>query len=279
MKITVKELFKPTVHAKKFLSQVFLLCFALFIISPFIVIGVSSVAKEWFGATWLPKGFGLEWYRWAWSLGNIPKIMYNSLVIAAIAIGVSLIIGIPTAWVLAKRKIKHKEVWISLFLLPRMIPPLAFALGIAKIFYKVGLIDTHLGVGLAHVAVCAPYSILILTSVFENVDDRIIEAAGVCGANPVEVFFKVTLPMIIPGILASIIFTFTTSYNEFTLTIMTYGPKTMTLPVKAYLSIGDGFLEVASAVSMILLIPSLLIVFIIQKKVKPENMMGGFKGL
>lgn len=266
-------------HVMKFLTQVFLLCFALFMTAPFIVIAIASIGKKWFGASWLPEGYGLDWYKWALSLDNIPRIMYNSLAISGIAVLISLFIAIPTAWTLAKRQIKHKEVWLSLFLLPRMIPPLAFALGIAKIFYGVGLIDTYLGIGLAHVAVCAPYSILILTSAFEGIDNRFIQAAEVCGARPLQTFFSVILPMTMPGILASMIFTFTTSYNEFTLTVMTYGPNTMTLPVKTYLSIGDGFWEVSSAISMILLIPSLIIVFIIQYKLKPEQMVGGFKGL
>ena len=71
--------------------------------------------------------------------------------------------------------------------------------GISKIFYKLDLIDTYLGVGLAHVAVCAPYAILILTTTFENIDDRVSQAAIVCGASPIESFFKVVLPMISPG--------------------------------------------------------------------------------
>lgn len=275
----VRSCIEQVFKAKKFLIQVILICFALFITSPFIVIAVTSFGKGWFGKRWLPMEWGFEWYKWAWGLGGIPSAIYNTLVIALVAISVSLIIGIPTAWGLTKRNLKSKEILITILLLPRMIPPLAFALGIAKIFYGLGLIDTHIGVGLSHVAVCAPFSILILATTFESVDDRIVQAASVCGANPVQTFFKVILPMIMPGILASIIFTFTTSYNEFTLTIMTYGPKTMTLPVKTYLAIGDGYWEIASAISMILLVPSLLILFLIQRKIKPENMLGGFKGL
>lgn len=259
--------------------QVFLLSFALFLLAPFIVISVTSFAKRWFGTAWLPEEFSLEWYSWAWKIAEVPMVMFNSLSISFMAVFISLIIAIPTSWALAKRNIKHKEVWLSLFLLPRMIPPLAFALGIAKVFYAVDLIDTYMGVALAHVTVCAPYCILILTSTFEGLDHRIMDAASVCGATPLQTFFKITLPLTMPGILSAMIFAFTTSYNEFTLTIMTYGPKTMTLPIKTYLAIGDGFWEVASAISIILLVPSLIILFIIQSKLKPEKLMGGFKGI
>ena len=271
--------FGPVLRAKKLFKYLFLSCFAIFIITPFIVIAVTSIGKSWFGKSWLPAAWGWDWYIWAWNLSKIPSIILNTLIITLIAIAISLLVGIPTAWALAKRNVKSKELLLALFLLPRMIPPLAYALGIAKLFYGIGLVDTYLGVGLAHVAVCAPYSILILTTTFENLDDRIIDAAGVCGANHFQTFLKVILPMVLPGILASIIFTFTTSYNEFTLTIMTYGPKTMTLPVQTYLAIGDGYWEVASAISMILLVPSLIVLFIIQRMLKPENLLGGFKGV
>ena len=141
------------------------------------------------------------------------------------------------------------------------------------------LVNTYFGVALAHVAVCAPYAILVLSSTFQGLDERVLEAASVCGANPVRTFFHVTLPLIMPGILSSMIFTFTTSYNEFTLTLMTYGPDTITLPIRTYLAVGEGYWEVTSAMSVIMVLPSLLILFLIQRQVKPEKLVGGFKGV
>jgi putative spermidine/putrescine transport system permease protein len=152
-------------------------------------------------------------------------------------------------------------------------------LGIAQIFYRLHLVDTHLGVALAHVAICAPYAILVLSSTFEGLDERVLEAAAVCGASQLRTFFHVTLPLVLPGILSSIIFTFTTSYNEFTLTLMTYGPHTITLPVRTYLAVGEGYWEVTSALSIILIIPSLFVLFMVQRQVQPEKLVGGFKGV
>jgi putative spermidine/putrescine transport system permease protein len=160
-----------------------------------------------------------------------------------------------------------------------MIPPITYALGVAKIFYALELVDTHLGVALAHVSVCAPYSILVLSATFEGLDERVLEAASVCGANTVKRFFYVVLPLIMPGILASMIFSFTHSYNEFTLTLLTYGPNTVTLPVRTYLAVGDGYWEITSAMAVIMVVPSLLILAMIQRRAKPEKLVGGFKGV
>ncbi|MCK4255400.1 ABC transporter permease [candidate division WOR-3 bacterium] len=266
-------------YTKKVLIITFLLCITIFIISPFLMIIVTSFARGWFGKQWMPQEWTFDWYKWAFQVANIGVILKNSIIIAVLAITMSLFIGMATAWAIARRPVPGKEILFSIILLPRMIPPITYALGISNIFYKLNLIDTYLGVSLAHVTLCLPFGILILASTFEGLDQRIIEAAQVCGASRWRTFFHVILPLVMPGILAAIIFTFTTSYNEFTLTIMTYGPHTVTLPVKTYLAIGDGYWEVASAISTILLIPSLIVLIIIQRLLKPEKIIGGFKGV
>ncbi|MGQ9492636.1 MAG: ABC transporter permease [Anaerolineae bacterium] len=275
----VKRYWFALVNQKKALIYTFLWSFFLWIISPFLLILLKSVGRNWFGKRWVPPEFTLDWYRWALTIANIPQVLSNTMIVAAMAVAISTLIALPTGWALGRRKVPAKEVLTSIILLPRMIPPIAYALGIAQIFYRLHLVDTHFGVALAHVAICAPYAILVLASTFEGLDERVLEASAVCGANQLRTFFHVTLPMVLPGILSSIIFTFTTSYNEFTLTLMTYGPRTITLPVRTYLAVGEGYWEVTSALSMILIIPSLLVLFMVQRQVQPEKLVGGFKGV
>ncbi len=264
---------------RRVITQTLLLCFALMIYTPFMMIALRSVGKGWFGRRWLPPELTLDWYRWAVEVTNVIDITKNTLIIAILAVVISTIIGIPTGWALGRRTIPGKELLMSILLLPRMIPPIAFALGVAQIFYRLHLINTHFGVALAHVAVCAPYAVLVLSATFEGLDERVLEAAAVCGANPLRTFLHVVFPLILPGVLSSMIFTFTTSYNEFTLTLMTYGKDTVTLPVRTYLAIGEGYWEVTSAMSIILVIPSFIVLFMIQRQVAPEKLVGGFKGV
>ena len=261
------------------LGYTLLLSFALFITAPFLMIALRSVGKGWFGRLWLPPQVTLDWYRWAVEVGNIPEVMKNTLIIGIIAVALSTAIGICAGWVFGRRHVPGKEVLMAVILLPRMIPPITYALGVAKIFYALDLVDTHLGVALAHVSVCTPYAILVLSATFEGLDERVIEAAGVCGANPLKRFVYVILPLIMPGILASMIFSFTHSYNEFTLTLLTYGPHTVTLPVRTYLAVGDGYWEITSAMAVIMVVPSLVILAMIQRRAKPEKLVGGFKGV
>jgi putative spermidine/putrescine transport system permease protein len=275
----LRQYLRALLNARKLLISTFLLCFALMIYTPFLIIVFRSIGRGWFGRMWLPPEYTLDWYRWAIEVTDILGITKNTLIIAALAVIMATLIGIPTGWAFGRRRIPGKELLMSMILLPRMIPPIAYALGVAQIFYRLDLIDTHFGVALAHVAVCAPYAILVLSATFEGLDERVLEAASVCGANTLRSFFHVVLPLIFPGILSSMIFTFTTSYNEFTLTLMTYGKDTTTLPVRTYLAIGEGYWEVTSAMSILLIIPSLLVLFMIQRQVDPEKLVGGFKGV
>ena len=222
------------------LTYTLLVCLSIFIFSPFVLIMIKSIGKDWFGKLWLPPTLTLDWYKWAINVARLPEVMKNTIIVTGLAVAMSTIVGIFSGWAFGRRHLPGKELLMSMILLPRMIPPITYALGIARIFYGLNLVNTHFGIALAHVTLCAPYAILVMSATFEGLDERMLEAASVCGANPLRTFFHVTLPQIMPGILSSMIFTFTTSYNEFTLTLMTYGADTLTLPIRTYLAVGEG---------------------------------------
>ena len=265
--------------ARLLLGYTLLVSLTLLISAPFLMIALRSVGKGWFGRLWLPPQLTLDWYRWAVEVGNIPEVMKNTLIIGTMATAISTVIGTSAGWVFGRRRLPGKELLVAVLLLPLMIPSITYALGVAKTFYALRLVDSHFGVALAHVAVCAPYAIMVLSATFERLDERVLEAAQVCGANPVKSFVYVILPLIMPGVLASMIFTFTHSYNEFTLTLLTYGPHTVTLPVRTYLAVGDGYWEITSAMAVLMVVPSLLILALIQRRAQPEKLVGGFKGV
>ena len=118
----------------------------------------------------------------------------------------------------------------------------------------------------------------MLVSTFEGLDARLLEAGTVMGCGPLSLFWRVTLPLALPGIVAAALFSFLASYNDFVLTLMVYGADTVTLPVQTYLSLGNGYLSVAGAISTILLVPSLLFLLGMLRMVNPENLLGGLKG-
>lgn len=246
---------------------------------PLVAVVVTSFGLRWFGDRWLPEAWTLRWYRIAADASNLPDLLANSLIIAGLCIAISMAIGTPAAWALARHKIRIRRALMLLFLIPRTIPPIAVGLGFSREFYVLGLVDTHFGIALAHSVLVVPLVILVMSSTFEGLDDRLLEAARVCGASPYQTIWHVIRPLSTPGFLVAVLFAFVTSLNEFTLTLLTYGPNTVTLTVQTYLEIDKGFKEIASAVAVFVLAPSLIFLALIQRYVRPEKFIGGVKGL
>ena len=248
------------------------------LLTPLVALAVTSVGFHWFGG-WLPESLTFRWFSFATSASNVPSLIVNSLIIAGLCVVISMGIGIPAAWALARRRIRVRGLLFLLLLIPRMVPPIAVALGISKEFYNFGLIDTHLGVAIAHSILVIPLVILVMSSTFEGLDDYLLEAARVCGASGVQTLWQVIRPLAMPGLVVATIFAVVTSLNEFTLTLLTYGPTTITLTIQTYIEIDKGFREIASAISVFLLVPSLLFLVVIQRYIRPENLFGGLKGV
>ncbi len=259
-------------------AAVLLPLFALFIILPFVMILLEAFGSDWFGMKLLPAVWTLKWFGWAADTVDLGAVLLNTAVIAVLATLFSLLLSMPAAWAIARYRLPLKSVLMGAILVPRMIPEITFALGIAKIFYALDLANTYIGIALAHVILAAPFAVLVLTSTFEGMDSRLLEAGRVMGCNSAQLFLRVVLPLTMPGIVAAALFSFLSSYNDFVLTLMVYGPDTVTMPVQTYLSIGNGYLSVASAISVILLLPSLLFLLGLMRMVKPENLLGGLKG-
>jgi len=252
--------------------------FVLFITLPLVMILLEAFGADWFGMRMLPAQWTLKWFAWASETADLGAVLWNTLEIALLATAIALGLAVPAAWAIARYRPPMKSVLVGAILFPRMIPEITFALGVARIFYAIHLTNTAIGIALAHVILAAPFAVLVLISTFEGMDARLLEAGAVMGCGPLRLFWRVTMPLALPGIAAAALFSFLASYNDFVLTLMVYGTDTVTLPVQTYLSIGNGYLSVASAVSTILLIPSLLFLLGMMRMVRPENLLGGLKG-
>jgi putative spermidine/putrescine transport system permease protein len=220
----------------------------------------------------------LRWFAWAVQIVDLGTVAWNTIEIALLATVLTLAVAFPAAWAIARYRLPFKGILIGAILFPRMIPEITFALGVARIFYAMHLTNTAIGIALAHVILAAPFAVLVLISTFEGLDSRLLEAAAVMGCGPLRLFWRVTLPLALPGIVAAALFSFLASYNDFVLTLMVYGANTVTLPVQTYLSFGNGYLSVAAAIATILLVPSLLFLLAMVRLVNPENLLGGLKG-
>lgn len=249
--------------------------FGVFIVGPFAVLCLWSIAQQWFWPNPLPTAFTLRWYEWATIVPGVLASLKMSLLVAILVTIITTAVALPAAFVLGRVRFGGQRLIRLLFSLPLMVPYISLGIGIATVFYRLGLMDSVLGVVLAHSIATLPFGILILTSAFEALSTEVEEAALACGATRWQTFWRISFPLLGPSILAQAIYVFTLSMDEFTLTLLVSGPDTATLPVQIFATIGEGYFQISSALSMLLLVPSILVIYFMVKFLRLDVLSAG----
>lgn len=270
----------------KTIEIIIFIVFIFFLFAPVLSLGIWSVALRWYWPYTLPQKIGFDY--WLQALGitksltlgavNVVPAFLLSLGIAIIVVVITMAISIPAGYALAKLKIPGflKGIILVLFLLPQAFPQQPVFLNLMLMFNKIGLTGTVLGVIFVHLVVSLVYAVWITTSTFSSIPPELEEAARSVGASRLKAFFRVTLPISAPGLIASAVFVFLTSMDEFTGTFFVGLPFVTTLPMTLYSASGSN-IQFASVTAILLLIPSILFMVLIQKFLKAEY-LGGIGG-
>ena len=278
--IMKKSIFKKTIEIVIFVVFLFLLFTPLF--STFI----WSVALVWYWPHTLPQKIGFDYWLQALGLAksltlgavNVVPAFLLSLGIAVIVVTITMALAIPAGYALAKLKIPAllKGMILILFLLPRAFPQQPVFVNLMLLFNKIGLTGTVSGVILVHLVVGLVFAVWITASTFSSIPPELEEAARSVGASRLKAFLKVTFPISTPGLIASAVFVFLTSMDEFTGTFFVGLPFVTTLPMTLYSASGSN-IQFASVTAILLLIPSIIFMIVIQKFLKAEH-LGGMGG-
>jgi len=160
------------------------------------------------------------------------------------------VIAAPAAFAFTQREIPGRAIWFALALSPLIVPRIIIALGLFHLYAQLGLIGTSLGLVLGHTVLAIPYVMLTLMAVLRLYDRRLDQAAATLGANKWNTFWRVTFPLIRPGILSGFLFAFLVSFDELTIAIFVTGGLTVTLPKlmwdAALLNVNPGLAAVSS---------------------------------
>jgi putative spermidine/putrescine transport system permease protein len=194
---------------------------------------VNSFGRRWFD-TWLPDGWTTQWYGEAWRQYTLSEVIRVTLVVAVLVVAISLIIGAPASYVLARRSFPGKRLMYLAFLLPILMPPITYGIPLATVLYKFDLAGHLSGVVLANLVPSVPFVILTMTPFIEQVDPRIEHAARMCGASTRAIFLRILAPLLVPGLLAAGILVLVRTVGMFELTFLTSGADSQTLVVALY---------------------------------------------
>jgi putative spermidine/putrescine transport system permease protein len=242
-------------------------------------VAVNSVATRWFG-TLLPPGFTLHWYAQAWSDFQLASVLWVTIEVVGAVVILSIALGVPAAYALARVQFRGKRFAMLVFLLPLMIPPVTYGIPMATVMYKVGLAGTLSGVILANLVPALPFVILVMTPFIEQIDPNLEAAARIFGANTAKYFRHVLLPLLMPGMLAAGLLVLVRTIGMFELTFFTAGPTTQTLVVALYYAVfstGVRAPQSIDAMAMIYMAITLVWVLIALQFVSPTQLVSRVK--
>ena len=253
------------------LAGVVLAVFAFALIGPLANLALWSVAERWYTPYKLPVTYGTRYWEQVFRpTGDAMASLGTSVWIAVLTVVVALALSVPAGYALARLKLPMRALFMIVFLLPQAFPSVAIYINVARIFYNLGINGTVLGVVLVHAAHGLVYSVWIAAAAFAAVDKDLELAARNIGASPLRTFFTVTLPLAAPGVIASGIFVFLESLDEFTGTFFVGVPQVTTLPLLLYNAAMGGNYQVASITALILLVPSVLFMLFIERFLRAD---------
>ena len=224
---------------------------------------VSSLGRRWFD-TWLPQSWTTQWYGQAWREFTLLDVLIVTVEVSLLVVAVSVLVGVPASYVLARRSFPGRRVLYLVFLLPILMPPITYGIPLATVLYKYGLAGHLSGVVLANLVPSIPFVILTMTPFIEQVDPAIERAARMCGARTWQVFARILAPLLVPGILAASILVLVRTVGMFELTFLTAGPDSQTLVVALYYSMSAAGIRAQQSVdAMAVIYTSMMLVLLV----------------
>jgi len=228
-----------------------------FLYIPLVIVVVYSFNDSRLNAEWV--GFTLDWYRKLFQNDEMLTAAGNSLLIGLTASVVSTVLGTMAGMAMYRYKLRLLPL---LVLTPIAIPEILMGVSLLIFFVMLNITLGLVSVALAHIAFCIGFVAIVVRARLAGMDESLVEAARDCGASPWQTFRYVTLPLIMPGVIAGALMAFTLSIDDFVITFFTAGAGTVTLPLQIYSMIKIAVTPEVNAVSTLLMLLTLLLIVV-----------------
>ncbi len=248
-----------------------------------VVIPLSFNAQDFF--TFTPEmlrfdsdGYSLKHYRDFFSNTNWQHALVNSAKIAPMATLISVSLGTLAAIGLSQPHVPFRRAIMAILISPMIVPLIISAAGMYFFYSRIGLQGTYLGVVLAHAALGIPFVIITVTATLVGFDHSLTRAAANMGANPVTTFFKVQMPLILPGVISGGLFAFITSFDEVIVVLFVGSAGQKTLPWQMFIGLREQISPTILAVATILVIISIALLTTVELLRRRSERLRGVTG-
>ncbi len=248
------------------------ICFAIFffLLAPILImIPLSFNAQPFFTftremLTLNPEGYSLRWYRDFLESESWMRSIRNSFVIGIAATIVSTTLGTLAALGLSRSEMPAKGLIMGILISPMIVPLIISAAGMFFFFSSINIAQTYLGVVLAHAALGTPFVVITVTATLVGFDQSLTRAAANLGASPTRTFFKITMPLILPGVISGALFAFITSFDEIVVVLFVAGVEQRTIPREMWSGIREDISPTILAVATILVLISIALLTVVE---------------
>jgi len=236
---------------------------------------LNSIGSTWFGG-WLPDAYTTKWYAFAVTEFDLVYVLGVTIVVGLTVTVASLALGVPAAYVLARRSFPGRQVLMLLLILPMLVPPITYGIPLAAMLYKIRLGGSLAGVIVANIVPAMPFVVLIMTPFFEQIDPNLERAARTLGAPPLRMFARVLLPIALPGVLAAGLLILVRAIALFELTFLVSGARSQTLVVALYytaFAAGIRPSQAIDAMAVVYMVTGLVLLLAALRFINPVNMV------
>ena len=241
-----------------------------FLIMPIMVIlPLSFNASDFFTFTpemlrLDPAGYSLKHYEDFFTNSDWQQALYNSVRIAPVATLISTSLGTLAAIGLSQRHVPFRGAIMAILISPMIVPLIISAAGMYFFYSRIGLQGTYWGVVLSHAALGTPFVIITVTATLVGFDQSLVRASASLGANPVTTFFKVQMPLIIPGVISGALFAFITSFDEVVVVLFVGSAGEKTLPWQMFTGLREQISPTILAVASVLITISIILLTVLE---------------
>ncbi len=248
--------------------------FVAFMLAPILVVCWVAFTPEGF-LSFPTDRWSLRWFE---AIGRYPEFIsafWRSLWLGAISSAIAVAISVPAALAIARYRFPGREAMTALFMSPLMIPHLVLGIAFLRFFTQIGLGGTFAGLVLSHIVVVLPFALRLTLASAVGLDRSIEHAAVSLGASEGVVLRRITLPLVLPGLVSGWALAFINSFDELTMTVFIAAPGTETLPVRMFLYIQDNIDPLVTSVSACVIAVTVVALVILDRAFGLERMLVG----
>src|SRR5215470_12819388 len=248
--------------------------FVVFMLAPIVIVCAVAFTPEGF-LSFPTNGLSLRWFK---AIARYPEFItafWTSIWLGALWSTIAIGLSVPAALAIARYDFAGREALTALLMSPLMIPHVVLGIAFLRFFTQIGLGNTFVGLALAHIIVVFPFALRLTLASAVGMDRAIEHAAISLGASDWTVLKRVTLPLVMPGLVSGWALAFIESFDEVTMTVFIAAPGTETLPVRMFLYIQDNIDPLVTSVSAAVIAITVLALVVLDRAYGLERLLVG----